>query len=152
MCWFRIDNRLVHGQVIEAWLPYTGASCLVVANDAVSDDDLQQQIMSLAIPNRIAVHFLALDAVHTFLTKHGDCADVFVLFADANDVEKAFRNGVAMDVLNVGNMHYGPGKKQLYPHVALSAEDTAHLSFLQEQGVMLDFRCVPNDTAEVREL
>ena len=37
--WVRIDNRLIHGQVIEAWLPYTGASVLVVANDEAGDLD-----------------------------------------------------------------------------------------------------------------
>ena len=34
--WFRVDNRLVHGQVIEAWLPYTGARHLIVANDELA--------------------------------------------------------------------------------------------------------------------
>lgn len=151
MRWFRIDNRLVHGQVIEAWLPYTGASCLVVANDDVANDDLQQQIMSLAIPSRVHVHFLAVQAVAQFLKSQGD-ADAFVLFANCHDVERVFTNGLPMDVLNVGNMHYAPGKKQLYPHVALSPEDQTCLSFLQEHGVMLDFRCVPNDTTEARGL
>lgn len=149
MRWFRIDNRLVHGQVIEAWLPYTGASCLVVANDDLASDDLQQQIMSMAIPRRVHIHFLPVQSVPQFLQGQGD-ADAFVLFSNCHDVERVFTCGLAMDVLNVGNMHYAPGKKQLYPHVALSAEDQSCLSFLQEHGVMLDFRCVPNDSPEAR--
>ena len=44
--WFRVDNRLIHGQVIEGWLPYTGAAHLIVANDALAEDLLRQQIMS----------------------------------------------------------------------------------------------------------
>ena len=53
MAWFRIDNRLVHGQVIEGWLPYLNAGHLIVANDALALDELQQQIMRLAIPGRV---------------------------------------------------------------------------------------------------
>ena len=51
--WFRVDNRLVHGQVIEAWLPYTGAKHLVVANDELAGDVIRQQIIELAVPHRV---------------------------------------------------------------------------------------------------
>ena len=63
MLWFRIDNRLVHGQVIEAWLPYLEAGRLLVVNDAIADDQLQQSIMSLAVPHKVKVEFLPLDAL-----------------------------------------------------------------------------------------
>ena len=43
MTWFRVDNRLVHGQVIEGWLPHLAAKHLVVANDAFASDLLRQQ-------------------------------------------------------------------------------------------------------------
>ena len=58
MLWFRVDNRLVHGQVIEGWLPYVAARHLIVANDAMSADLLQQQIVSLAVPEQVAIHFV----------------------------------------------------------------------------------------------
>ena len=58
--WFRVDNRLIHGQVIEGWLPYTGAAHLIVANDALAEDLLRQQIMSLAIPHHVDVRFVPL--------------------------------------------------------------------------------------------
>ncbi len=57
MIWFRIDNRLVHGQIIETWLPYTRATRLVVCNDELAKDELRQQIMLLAVPGRIQVSF-----------------------------------------------------------------------------------------------
>lgn len=53
MLWFRIDNRLVHGQIIEAWLPHIRAKTLLVANDELAADDLRQEIMSLAVPSGI---------------------------------------------------------------------------------------------------
>ena len=60
MLWFRIDNRLIHGQVIETWLPYTQAGHLLVANDGVAQDSLQQSIMSMAVPSRIKLQFVSL--------------------------------------------------------------------------------------------
>ncbi|MDA8124239.1 MAG: PTS sugar transporter subunit IIB, partial [Deltaproteobacteria bacterium] len=32
----RVDNRLVHGQILEAWIPYLQASCIVVVDDQVA--------------------------------------------------------------------------------------------------------------------
>ncbi len=149
MSWFRVDNRLVHGQVIEAWLPYTGAKHLVVANDALASDVLRQQIVALAVPQRIAVHFVPIKELATVLCR---CAQdtVFVLLADCQDAARVFSEGVAMPVLNIGNLHYAPGKRQLLPHVAVSEEDVAQLKYLTGQQVELDFRCVP--TEPVRDL
>lgn len=150
MIWYRIDNRLVHGQIIEAWLPYTGATRLVVANDALAADDLQQQIMTLAIPGRIEVHFLSVEKLHLFFAKDTSAAGTLVLLANCCDARRVYDSGVVPDVINVGNLHYGPGKKQLCAHVAVSDDDATCLHYLQNHGVGLDFRCVPNDTTELK--
>ena len=58
MLWVRVDNRLVHGQVIETWLPYTNAPYLLVVNDELAADPLRQTIISLAVPARITLRVL----------------------------------------------------------------------------------------------
>ena len=55
MRFVRIDNRLVHGQVIETWLPHTRAGMIVVVNDELSGNMLRQEIMSLAIPDGVEI-------------------------------------------------------------------------------------------------
>lgn len=109
MTWFRVDNRLVHGQVIEGWLPYVAARHLVVANDAMAQDDLRQQITLLAIPQSVETHFVMLEALADTLRSCDD--DALVLFEDCKDARQASDAGVAMKSLNIGNLHYGPGKK-----------------------------------------
>lgn len=85
--WFRVDNRLIHGQVIEGWLPYTGAAHLIVANDALAEDLLRQQIMSLAIPHHVDVRFVPLKDLAGTLKECGD--ESFVLFENLQDVRTA---------------------------------------------------------------
>ena len=48
MFWVRVDNRLIHGQVVEAWVPYVGAHSILVGNDDLAQDELQQEIMAQA--------------------------------------------------------------------------------------------------------
>lgn len=141
--WFRVDNRLVHGQVIESWLPYTRARHLVVANDELAKDDLRQQIISLAVPQYVQIHFVCLSALRETLQRCGE--HCLVLFATCQDARRAYDDGVVISVLNMGNLHHGPKKIQLLPHIALSAQDREDLRNMRQQFVQLDFRCVPDD-------
>ncbi len=146
--WVRVDNRLVHGQVIEAWLPYTGSKSLVVADDSLADDKMRQTIMSLAIPRPIQAFFVPLAEAASILSSTG--ADSFLLFADCLSARKAFEYGVCYPCLNIGNLHYSPGKEQVCDHVALGDEDYQNLRYLKAHGVEFDFRCVPNRKIQVR--
>lgn len=146
MAWFRVDNRLVHGQVIEAWLPYTGARYLIVANDELADNALRQQILSLAVPQRVKLSFVSVSGLPALLHATPS-AQTFVLLADCRDAFRAFRQGVGMRALNVGNLQYAEGKRQIFPHVAVSDRDVETLVYLREHDVALDFRAVPLDTS-----
>ena len=67
----RIDNRLIHGQIIETWIPYTGAKIVIVADDALAADDLQQEIMSLAIPQTVESIFVSIEGLAAEVEKIG---------------------------------------------------------------------------------
>ncbi|TIH18412.1 PTS mannose/fructose/sorbose transporter subunit IIB [Marinifilum sp. JC120] len=151
MMWVRIDNRLVHGQIIETWLPYTHAKHIIVVNDAVAGDDLQQQIMSLAIPQSVKCSFCSVDDLSDRISAVADVnVSTIILFSSCADVRRALDSGFEFNTVNIGNIHYGPGKKQISPSVALSSDDESCLHYFKGQGIELDFRCVPNDPVQVR--
>ncbi len=145
----RIDNRLIHGQIIETWLPYTGARTVIVANDELAGDVLQQEIMSLAIPQTVISLFCSIDDLADVI---GDCSNspILILFSSCSDAKRAYEGGFGFESLNIGNIHYSPGKRQISPSVALSSDDENCLKLLSRKGVELDFRCVPNDPVQVR--
>ncbi len=152
MFWARVDNRLVHGQVIEAWIPYAGARVLLVCNDELAADVVRQEIMSLAIPRNVRAHFIPTERAKPFLDAEiaVERSAVMALFADCCDARRAAEHGFAMDVLNIGNIHYGPNRQQICPHVALSQDDKSCLRYFADHGVELDFRCLPTEPVHVR--
>jgi len=144
---------LIHGQIIETWLPFTGANNVIVANDELANDVLQQEIMSLAIPQTIKSVFVNVEGLVEEIEQiqsSKDASGIVVLFSSCPDAKRAFDSGFGFDILNIGNVHYSPGKKQVSPSVALSDEDESCLRQLTRKGVELDFRCVPNDPVQVR--
>lgn len=151
MFWVRVDNRLIHGQVVEAWVPHIGARSIIVGNDDLAQDEMQQEIMSLAIPRAVDGVFLSIDALAgDGRLKPGHRESTLLLFSTCLDVRRAFDKGLDLPVLNVGNLHYSSGKRQLSPSISLGPEDESCLRYLMEKGVELDFRCVPNDPVVVR--
>jgi len=153
MAFVRVDNRLVHGQIIETWLPFTHARDIVVVNDELSLDHLRQEIMSLAIPSGVGIVFLAVSDLMVYLSRKPlDVEDALILFSNCRDAQLAYELGFDFTNLNLGNLHYAPGKKQVCPHVALSKDDESCLDFFRDKGVRLDYRCVPSDPLQLRSV
>ncbi len=153
MAFVRVDNRLVHGQIIETWLPFTHARTILVVNDELAADYLRQEIMSLAIPAGVRIEFLMVADIMGFLARNPlDAEDALILFSGCRDARAAYERGLGFGSLNLGNLHYAPGKKQVCPHVALSKEDETCLDFFRDKGVRLDYRCVPSDPQQLRNV
>lgn len=152
MIWYRIDNRLVHGQIIEAWLPYTRATKLVVANDEFAVEPLRQQIILLAVPSRIHSEFVRVAELKALVDSYRQKNDeALILFANCADARAALEAGISMEVCNIGNLHYAPDKRQICQHIALSIEDENCLRYLESRGVELDFRSIPADNPQVKD-
>lgn len=153
MAFVRVDNRLVHGQIIETWLPFTHARMIVVVNDELAGDNLRQEIMSLAIPAGVGIVFLAVSELSGYFARTPlDIGEALILFSNCRDAQAAYEHGFDFPNLNLGNLHYAPGKRQVCPHVALSKEDESCLDFFKDRGVRLDYRCVPGDQSQPRSL
>ncbi|MCF8105425.1 MAG: PTS sugar transporter subunit IIB [Desulfohalobiaceae bacterium] len=153
--WIRVDNRLIHGQIVENWLPYLNAGHILVANDQLAHDELQQEIIGLAVPKGVKLLFSPVSGVLETLNAHwcqGDGRSFLVMFARCSDAREALQRGLQFSTLNIGNIHYGQGKQQICDHIALSREDIKCLRFFENKGVQLDFRCLPNRQVQVKTI
>ena len=142
----RIDSRLVHGQVLEAWVPYVDADCIVVANDEVAGTSFQCMVMQAAIPSSIKLIIGTLEETVCILSS----ADllrkrVLLLFARSEDALKILQLGGSYAKLNLGNMHSSVGKDRYTCTIALDQHDIETLQQVEDQGVTIVSQCVPAD-------
>jgi len=144
----RIDNRLIHGQVLETWLPYVHANCLVVANEAISASPLKRMMMEASVQSSIRVEIGSISEIIE-LFDSGELNDfrVLLLFATTSDSLAALHGGLKFERLNLGNLHAGHGKTQFSCTVFLDPEDIENLEQIDETGVDISARCIPADTA-----
>jgi PTS system mannose-specific IIB component len=143
----RIDNRLIHGQVLESWVPHVQANCIVVANDLLAANPLKKLMMKASVPSRMRVEIASVaDAVQLLLTSTLDDYRVLLLFGTPADALRAYRLGLNYQQLNLGNLHADAGKARFSCTVFLALEDLDDLKTLEEAGISITARCIPADT------
>lgn len=150
----RVDCRLIHGQILEAWVPFTGADFLLVANDQAADDTMERAIMEMAAPPYIGVAVLRVDDAARRLAL-GEWTDkrMILLFADTRDALRFCRAGRGFGRLNLGNLAGSPGKMQITDTVSLDRDDFKRLKEISDHGTMIEARSVPqNSSLKLNEL
>ena len=142
----RVDNRLIHGQVLESWVPTINANCIVVANDKIANSAMQKLLMEASVPKGIRVHIGSVEDVADILASDDlTNARIILLFATSSDALSAHQRGVQYDKLNLGNMHAGAGKVKCSCTIALDTDDVENLNSLETAGVRVFSQCVPSD-------
>jgi PTS system mannose-specific IIB component len=140
----RVDCRLIHGQVVETWVPHTGANCLLVANDDLMANPFLRSVMAMAVPQGIHVVFCRVDEVGRVLSEI-DCPGkkAILLCATSGDALEIFQGGVRFTDLNIGNLHYAVGKVEVAPSVYFSQEDFEAVHCFSHLGVAVTIRATP---------
>lgn len=142
----RIDNRLIHGQILEAWVPHVQADCIVVANDTAAQTPLQRMIMQAAVPSGIRLEIGTLtEAAALLASKELSGKRTLLLFASSGDALQACRLGIDFSKLNLGNMHAAEGKNRYSCTIALDQHDIDNLRKVEATGVSIVSQCVPAD-------
>lgn len=142
----RVDNRLIHGQIIEGWLPYLKSSRIVVVNDEVADDLFRKMILEMAVPYDIEVRVYTVEEFSKeYSHATADGKRTIVLFENIVDVLNAYRLNFRFGKLNIGNVHSEEGKVCFTPSIFLNERDVKDLMHLIELGVEVEVRCVPRD-------
>jgi PTS system mannose-specific IIB component len=140
----RIDSRLIHGQVVEAWLPGLKVARVVVADDEAAHSPLMKVAMGLAVPPELEVDILPLRDT-PFAAYAGDKVKTLLLLRDVQALLEARKLGLPQTRVNLGNVHHGPMRRAVSTSVFLNAEEMDQLRRLHEDGWDIEARGVPSE-------
>lgn len=145
----RIDNRLVHGQILESWVPFLHASSIVVVNDEVAGDIFRESVIRMAVPRDIEVVFCGIDGFAQWQNQEQESdnrGNTIILFESIKDVIRAYRLGFRFEALNVGNVqNKGDHTRKIGTRVHMSDGEIEDLMMLVRLGVDVEIRSVPRD-------
>ncbi|WP_392553282.1 PTS N-acetylgalactosamine transporter subunit IIB [Orbus wheelerorum] len=145
----RIDNRLVHGQVGVTWTSALGANLLLIANDVAATDLVQQSLMDMVIADGVQTRYFTLQKTIDIIAKAASHQKIFIICKTPQDVLCLVKGGVPITFVNIGNMHFTTGKKQIHKTVSVDDADIAAFNELIQLGVTCEVRRVPDETGEM---
>lgn len=142
---FRIDDRLIHGQVVVGWGQPLGVEFIVLVDDEVRASEWEQELYRMGVPPSVSVVFASVDeAIAQLPAWEADARKGIVLTGDIDGMAKlcAGANGAIMRV-NLGGIHYREGRKERLRYVYLTDEEAAKLRALAERNVEITAQDVP---------
>ena len=141
----RVDNRLVHGQILEAWVPRLKADTIVVIDRDLVADALRKSLLQGLSHAGLEVRLMDPEQAAFFVAGEGEQRRVILIFSDIRRAVEALEAGVCFDRLNLGNIHPEPGSRAVTRSVNLTADDARALAGLRSRGVCVEARAVPSD-------
>ena len=148
----RIDDRLIHGQVVEGWVNFLQATCILVADDRVAANGVQRSIMEISVPEGLKVIIgTVADICGQLLSPSLDRERIILLFSNPADVLRCLDLGLACQALNLGGLRYLPGKRKIMDVLALDDADLAALREILRRGVRVDVQTVPTERPQPLE-
>jgi len=146
----RIDDRLIHGQVVLGWARMLEPDRIIVANNRIATNPRERKIYSLGVPSDIKVSFLTLDETTLELLNNlYQSESVIVLFESVRDIGMIIDKGVQLETINVGGLHHREGAEELLPYVFLTDEDREFLREFVKKGITLLAQDIPGNAAKV---
>jgi mannose/fructose/N-acetylgalactosamine-specific phosphotransferase system component IIB len=141
---YRIDDRLIHGQVIVGWGQPLDVGFLVLVDDEVAISDWEQDLYRMGVPPEMDVHFESVEgAVARMDAFVSDPRVGILLTADIDTMARLVAAVPDIDRVNVGGIHHRAGRTQRLRYVFLSPEEEHALRALAERGIAVEAQDVP---------
>ena len=142
----RIDDRLIHGQIVQGWLKTIDVDKILIVSDEVANDEMQQVLLSMAVPSSVKLVIKNInDASYEIANEVYEQDNLMILFSNPQDIVKMIDNGIKFQSINIGGMHYAHGKKQLLTNLSVDKNDVIAFLKLINCGIELETRALPQD-------
>lgn len=141
----RVDERLIHGQVMTSWIGYAGVDRIAIVDDELYNDDFMKQVLTLAAPPNIKIKVLNVDKFKELMDKKVDDKKAIVLFKHPKYVLGALKNGIEINEVIIGNMGPNSEREKKTKNVYLSSKEVEILEQIDESNCKVYLQMLPND-------
>ena len=131
----RIDDRLIHGQVVTAWLKFYHADHLLIIDDELSKNMIMMRLYKAAAPSGIDLRILNMKDGIEFLKSSEHGADVIILMKRPEIIEELISNDIKIPQVVLGGMGSNPNRKQFVKNIYASEDEKGSFKRIIENGV-----------------
>lgn len=141
---YRIDDRLIHGQVVVGWGQPLDIRFLVLVDGLVASSEWEKELYRMAVPPEMDIYFAD---VETAILDHARYADDprpgILIVGDIDTMHRLVRGVKAIGSVNVGGIHHRAGRAEKLRYVFLTPDEEHALSAIEASGVEVTAQDVP---------
>jgi len=140
----RIDDRLIHGQVITAWVKHIKCDTVLIIDESLSKNTMMQRIYKAAAPTGLLVEIMDEVSAADYLKEDVVCSsNIIILVKIPQVIEKIRSLGVKINSVILGGMGSNHERKKLIRNVFSSQEENDCFKRLIESGCTVEYQIVP---------
>jgi PTS system mannose-specific IIB component/fructoselysine and glucoselysine-specific PTS system IIB component len=141
----RVDERLIHGQVVIGWGNQMRFDRYIVVDDELAGSRWEQDLYRLGLLEGIEVDFCTVAVARSRLEEwRADAVPSILLTRDLETMVRLAEGGtLAGESVNLGGIHSSPGRDMVLPYLYLDAHLRALLQHLEEEGVEVSAQDLP---------
>ena len=144
----RLDDRLIHGQVVVGWGNALGADQILLIDDHVAAAQWERDLYCLGVPPNMDVEFSSVEDAPSRLEQVVESDKrAIVVIADVDTLVRVCRSSDLVRRVNIGGLHEQEGRRRRLPYVFLSDAESESLRMLVAEGVEVTARDVPSAKA-----
>jgi len=142
---FRVDDRLIHGQVVVGWGRPLGINRIVLVDDQVAASTWEQDLYRMAVTGDVEIEFVTVaDAERRLRDWQADVRRTLVLTGDLQTMAALHAaDPVTVHRINLGGIHHRAGRKERLPYLYLTDEEMARLAALETAGAAIAAQDLP---------
>jgi PTS system mannose-specific IIB component/fructoselysine and glucoselysine-specific PTS system IIB component len=141
---YRIDDRLVHGQVVVGWGQPLDVRFVVLVDDTIATSDWEQELYRLGAPPEMSVTFESVDSAVERLADYQSRKEHGILLAgDVETMRRLVERADTIKRVNLGGIHHRVGRTARLRYVYLTPEEETSLRALAARGVTITAQDVP---------
>ena len=145
---FRIDDRLIHGQVVLGWAKPLKSERILLCDDEVSESEWETELYCTCVPEELKAVICNVDeTVHVLSTDITKDDRTIVLVKEPKVVMDIVNRGYVPAKVNLGGIHFSNQRKKYLPYVYLNEEEVEQLHWLLDKGINIFCQDVPTSKA-----
>ena len=148
---FRIDDRLIHGQIVTKWIKDAHATTIMVVDDRAAKDKTLQMILKIAVPSGIKLEILTKADAVTRVAEDKTNTNVLMLVRNPKEANELIELGLKIDHIIIGNISNSKskvGRTKLLDYIYVEPEDVEAIKSLNEKGIKLEVKAIPEEKAK----
>ena len=138
----RVDDRLIHGQIVQAWLPELNIDEVVVPCPNEQEYTIHPNLLRLSLPFEYDLTILSPSKCVGYMRESKK--RILLLLNSLQDLRPLLEDGLQIKSINIGGMHFKSGAQKFAEHVFLDEQDKCTLKILHDLGIEIETRAVPN--------